>query len=70
MVANRIYEIMDQKHMKQSLVAKAAGFKPSMFNDMLRGRKTIKAEFLPAISAALGVTPNDLFSDDPKEEAG
>lgn len=62
-VASRIYEIMDSKCMKQCLVAKAAGFSPKMFNEMLRGRRLIKTEDLPAICKALDVTPNDLFAE-------
>lgn len=47
--------------MYQRTVAERAGFTEQQFSDMLNGRKTIKAEYLPAIAKALEVTPNDLF---------
>lgn len=62
-VADRIYQIMEEKCMKQCLVARAAGFNPKTFNEMLRGRRLIKIEDLPTICDALGVSPNDLFAD-------
>lgn len=43
-LAKRIYQIMEEGHMKQSAVARAAGISPSLFNAMLRGRKIIRAE--------------------------
>lgn len=38
-LAKRIYQIMDEGHMKQSAVARAAGISPAVFNHMLRGRR-------------------------------
>ena len=60
-VSERIYKIMESKCMNQSAVARAAGFTPKAFNNMLRGRKTIKTEYLLSICDALSVTPNELF---------
>ena len=34
-----IYKIIDEKCLKQSAVARAAGYEPKKFNDLLRGRK-------------------------------
>lgn len=68
-VQDRIYGIMQQKCMKQCLVAEAAGYSPKTFNAMLRGRKVIKTEDIPQICRALGVTPNELFAD-PDQQAG
>ena len=50
--------------MKQKVVAERAGFTEQMMTDMLNGRKVIKAEFVPALCQALGVTPNRLFQWD------
>ena len=60
-VAERIYNIMRQKKMKQSLVAKDAGYDIKSFNAMLRGRKKITERDIVPIARSLGVTPNDLF---------
>lgn len=61
-VAQRIYQIMEQKCMKQCLVARAAGYEPKVFNEMLRGRRLIRIDDLNPICTALGVTPNELFN--------
>lgn len=51
----KIYGIMEEKSMKQSLVARAAGYSPKAFNAMLRNRKAIKPEDIPRICGALRV---------------
>ena len=61
-IAQRIYQIMEEKCMKQCLVARAAGYDPKAFNEMLRGRRLIRIEDLQPICKALGITPNDLFA--------
>lgn len=53
--------LIAESGMKQKAVAERAGFTEQMMCDMLQGRKVIKAEFVPAICQALGVTPNRLF---------
>lgn len=63
-VQSRIYSIMTDKKMKQSLVAQAAGYTPQTFNNMLRNRKQIKPEDIMPICGALGITPNELFGWD------
>ena len=60
-LAKRIYQIMDEGHMRQSSVARAAGISPALFNSMLRGRKIIRAEYVTDICEALKVSPNQLF---------
>lgn len=60
-IQEQIYSIMETKKMKQSLVAKSAGYSPRDFNNMLRKRKSIKPEDILPICAALDVSPNDLF---------
>ncbi|UNI72456.1 MAG: Cro/C1-type HTH DNA-binding domain protein [Chaetfec virus UA24_244] len=62
-----IYNIMANKKMKQSLVARAAGYDPKTFNAMLRKRKAIKSDDILHICKALEVTPNVLFSWEEKK---
>ena len=61
-IAENIYKVMDCKHQKQSSVALAAGYSVKRFNDMLRGRKLIRAEDIPKICKGLGVSPNELLN--------
>lgn len=58
---NRIYQIMRSKKMQQSLVAKDAGLTPKAFNNMLKGRKLIRPEYIEPICHALEVDANTLF---------
>ncbi len=53
--------LIAESAIKQKAVAERAGFTEQMMSDMLQGRKVIKAEFVPAICQALGITPNRLF---------
>lgn len=56
-----IKNIIEETGMKQKVIAERAGFTEQMMTDMLNGRKVIKAEFVPRLCAALGVSPNRLF---------
>lgn len=56
-----IRRIINYKGFKQNAVANRAGFNQKEFSNMLNGRKLIKAEYIPCISKALEVEPNDLF---------
>ena len=56
-----IYTIIDEKCLKQSAVARAAGYEPKKFNDLLRGRKRMTSDDVVPICKALGITPNELF---------
>lgn len=60
----KIYEIMAEKHMKQSAVATAAGYSPREFNDLLKGRRKFKADDVIPVCRALDITPNCLFGYD------
>jgi Helix-turn-helix. len=60
-LSQSIYKILEQKKMKQSLVAIDAGYSPKIFNAMLRGRKKIGVDDIPKICKALEVSPNELF---------
>lgn len=59
-VAN-IRALIKAQGLKQNAVALRSGFKEQEFSNMLNGRKEIKAEYIPAIATALGVTPNDIY---------
>ena len=64
----KIYEIMATKKMKQSLVARDAGFDIKIFNSLLRGRKRFGEEEIKRICNALEVSPNDLFGWQEKQD--
>ena len=50
--------------LKQCVVARRAGFSEQQFTDMLHGRKTIKAEYMPKIAKAIDVNVAELFPDE------
>ena len=58
-----ILRIINEKGMKQCAVAERVGVSKQMFSDMLNGRRLIKPSDIVAISKALDVTPNDLFTE-------
>lgn len=60
-IANRIYSIIIEKNLKQSAVARAAGYDVKKFNNMLKGRKKIYADDIPNICKVLAINPNELF---------
>ena len=63
-VAKRIRVIIASKMLVQKSVAERAGFTEQQFSDMLNGRKVIRAEYLPAIAHALGLTDiRELYED-------
>lgn len=60
-VSDIIYKTIEEKCLKQSAVARAAGYSPKQFNAMLKGRKRMTSDDVVPICKALGVTPNQLF---------
>lgn len=62
-VAENIRRIIKQKGLMQKTVAERAGFTAHQFTDMLRGRKILRVEYVPAIAEALGVPIALLFSE-------
>lgn len=58
-----IKQSMAAKGLYQKFVAEKSGFTEQQFSDMLNGRKVIRAEYLPRIAGALGVSVGDLFVD-------
>lgn len=59
-VMTNIRKVIDKKGYKQCAVAERAGYTGAAFNNMLTGRRTIKAADIIRISKALEVTPNEL----------
>lgn len=49
-----IYKIIDEKCLKQSAVARAAGYDPKKFNALLRGRKKMTSEDVSANLQSVG----------------
>lgn len=72
-VADAIMNIIKYKGLKQKIVAEKSGFSAQAFNDMLNGRKMIKACDIPKIAKSLDVQPNELFEivpdDNPQRSA-
>lgn len=60
-VINNIKLIIEQKGMKQGVVAERAGFTQPEFSNIMRGRKLLRVEHLAKVSNALGVEINDLY---------
>ena len=60
-VSNRIITLLREKGLKQNVIAKRSGFSPQSFNNMLKGRKLIKACDIKSIADAIGVDVNELF---------
>ncbi len=64
----KIYSVIKDNCLKQSAVAKKAGFTTKDFNNILRGRKIFRADYVRPICEALAITPNELFSVDIAEK--
>ena len=60
-VAKNIAGVIENKGLKQVYIAEKAGYSPQELNDMLNGRRLIKANDIARISLALGVDANYLF---------
>ena len=60
-VAVGIKNIIQEKGYRQSAIAEKAGFPAQQFNDMLHNRKVIRADYLPYMSRALGVTVQEIY---------
>lgn len=60
-VVSAVKQILTEKGMKQYVVAERAGFSEQEFSNMLNGRKLLRVEYIPKITKALGISPNDLF---------
>lgn len=60
-ITANIKELIKASGLKQKAVAEKSGFGEKEFSHMMNGRKEIKAEYIPAIASALGVTPNEIY---------
>ena len=67
-IIENIKRIIAEKGMKQSVVAKRAGFSPQEFSNILNERrKLLRVEHVLPISKALNVDANDILGVDKKE---
>lgn len=60
-IAYGIKYLIREKGMIQKIVAQRAGYTQQQFSDMLNDRRVIKAIDLIPISAALGVSVQDIY---------
>ena len=61
-IADNIKTIIRKKGILQSDLAQIAGYSRQQLNNMLQGRKLIRADDIPRIADALSLTPNDLYN--------
>lgn len=61
MVAEGIRRSMESKGLYQKYVAERAGFTEQQLTDMIKGRKIIRAEYLPALATAIGVEISEFY---------
>ena len=60
-VANGIRTIIEEKAYIQNAIAKRSGFSTQQFNDMLHDRKVIRADYVPNIAKAWGVSGQEIY---------
>lgn len=58
----KLRAIIRQRGLKQRVVAERAGMTDKELSDLLRGRRTFRAEYIAPICKALDITPNDLLN--------
>ena len=56
-----IRRMLDERGIRQTKVAEKLSVSKYAFNNMLSGRRIIRAEYIPIIAQALGCTCNDIF---------
>ena len=66
--ADNISRMIEKNGLKQVYVAEKAGYKAQELNDMLNGRRLIKACDVPRIALALGVEINEIYEAGKKGE--
>lgn len=64
-----IRHIIKEKGLKQTAVARLAGYSNQQLTDMLNGRKLIKPCDAASIAKALGVSIGELFADTRQDSA-
>ena len=60
-VSQAVIHIINDRGLKQKSVAEKLGVSAQSFNDMLKGRRIIKAVEIERIAQVLQVEPNELF---------
>ena len=60
-VADNLRDYIDENGLKQTAIASRAGYTVQQFNDMLNGRRIMKANDIERIIEATGVDANMLF---------
>ncbi len=60
-VAENVKRIIEERSLKQSTLAKKAGFSPQEFNAMLHGRRLMRAVEIAVVIDVLDVDANELF---------
>ena len=61
-IIDNIKRLIDEKGMKQCVVAERAGFSKQEFSNLVNERrKLLRVEHILPIANALGVEPNDLY---------
>ena len=67
-IRENIRAIIKEKGFVQKAVANRAGFSAQAFNNVLNGRRYLRADEIPRIAGALGCDSKDLYAP-PKESA-
>ena len=62
-IEGNIQRIIAEKGLIQRVVAERAGFTKGQFCDLLHGRRVLKAEHMPRIARALGVSLTELYGE-------
>ena len=60
-IISNIRRMLDERGIRQTKVAEKLSVSKYAFNNMLSGRRIIRAEYIPNIAQALGCTCNDIF---------
>lgn len=64
LVQENIVRVIEEKGLVKKGVAKRAGITAQALSDIIAGRKTIKADMVPNLAAAMGVQITELFRED------
>lgn len=64
LVQKNIIRVIEEKDLKKKAVAKRAGMTSQAMSDIIAGRKVIKADMIPQLAVAMGVSITELFRDD------
>lgn len=60
-IIENIRNTINDKGLKQKFVAEKCGFTDQELSNILNKRSLLRAEFIPCIAVALGITPNEIF---------